>query len=812
MLRLVTFGGLRLEDESGPVEGRAAQRMRLALLTLLATPPREALTRDKLVGYLWPERGQERARALLSSALYDIRQDLGDDVVRTTGDDVTVNPEVITSDAALFTEAIDAGDLARAVELYTGPFLDGVHISSSAEFEHWQTAEQQKYQWAFRDALATLARARAEAGDHRGAVDAWRRLAVEDPASTEVALGYMEALAAVGNRAKAIEFSKVHTTLLREDYGAEPDPRVTELVDRLKAEPKAAAPGPAPEPHERPQPQDTDTVEVPVPPEPAPAVVHPSDDMSRRSGPTPRRSGVAALLLLVVVVAVVATRLFDGGAARDEPINLAVLPFENLSAEDDDYFADGLTETILDALGGLPQFRVPARTSAFAFKGRQVPAPEVGAVLGVAFVLNGSVRTEEDSLRVSVTLANTGTGYEMWRDRYDRRLVSVFAVQDEIARAVVDTLLPQLADELPPRLVRVPASPEAQRAYWRARAAWYERTPESLQRALTHLRRATALDPTYALAYAGIADVYNLMGAYEYGMMRPDAAYPEALRAVTRALDLDPELAEGHAAQANILFNYDWDWDAAERAYRRAIDLNPGFAMAHHWYSILLRARGKDHRALQQIRRAREYDPISPTIMTSLGRHYYFRGEHDRAVEEFRSALEVDSTFVLAHLGLGLTLVQRGEPERALGHYDAAQRALGQATPVVAALQANALGAVGAMEGGRAVYQELQAAAERSYIPPHYLAVAAAGLGLHEEAVTWFEEALEERSGAINYLHLEPILDPLRDMPSFRRLLERAVEEGLPLDAGQVRSSVTARRGTSPAVPPALAGAPRRSG
>lgn len=810
MFRLVCLGGLRLEDDSGPVEGRASQRRRLALLALLATPPGEVLTRDKLVGYLWPERGQDRARALLSSALYDLRRELGEDVIRAPGHGVAVNPDRLTSDAALFTDALESGNAERAVELYGGPFLDGVYLSNTPAFDHWLTTTRQRFHRAFRKALEAVARERTAAGDGRGAADAWHRLVVEDPTSTRVAIGYMKALAATGNRAKAIEFGReVHIPLLREEYGAEPDPQVVELLERLRMEPEAVggptsggptpgageerdaategatrpalgvgrAPPPFGSGHEKDETDETSptTGLAAEKDDPRPAGLRPRAGLGRRLR--------VAAVLLAVALPLAAAWLAGRGAGPEAPIAVAVLPFDNLGGEANEYFGDGLTEEILNALARLDQFRVPARTSAFAFRGR--PAEEVGRELDVGYVLTGTVRKEEDSLRVSVSLANTETGYREWGQSYDRRLGSVFAVQEGIARSVVEALLPRLAGELPSRLVPVPENPEAQDVYWKARAYWHERTPESLQQALVQLQRAIALDSTYALAYAGIADVYNLLGAYEYGVLPPEQAYSRARAAAEQALRWDEELADGHAALANYLFNYAWDWDRAEREYEQAIALNPGFAMAHHWYALLLRAERRNEEALAQVRRAREIDPRSPTISTSLARHYYFLGETDRAIREFRDgALTLDSTFVLAHLGLGMAAIQRGEPDVALGAYAAAEQLLGRSTPVVTALTAHALGTMGESERARALYEGLEAAREGTYVAPHYLAVAAIGLGLHDEAISWFEAALEERSGAIIYLRLEPIVDPLRDLPAFHRLMERAVEAGLPSAAG----------------------------
>jgi adenylate cyclase len=806
MLRLILFGGLRLEAEEGPLTGRAAQKRRLALLALLAVPPGHLLSRDKLIGYLWPDRDEEGARRLLSAALYDLRRELGETVIRSPGDEVGLDPDLITSDAAEFLEALESGDVEGAVGLYGGPFLDGVHPGAGSELENWIEAERRRYAWKYREALEQLATQLVQEGDTRGAADAWRRLANEDPYNTRIALGYMRGLDAAGDRARALQFYSVHTALLREELEAEPDPEVVELAEQLREEPARRGPAPASEP-----PSDTARTDEAGPRagEPAGTAAGASGDdasgevdQAPTGQPSPAEGEVPAAparspsrsplwwilpaAILVTVVGVLIWGLPRGPANR---IGVAVLPFENQSsAEGTDYFADGLTEELLNALARVERFRVPARTSSFAFKDRRLGPREVGRQLNVEYVVDASVRREGDSVRVHVMLVDARSGFEIWNERYDGRIGNVFGLQETIARAIVSELGPRLAGEPIPlgdaTLPLVRATTDDTLAldhYLKARAHWYERTPEALQSALSHLGQAIERDSSFARAYAAVADVYNTLGAYTYGVLPPPRAYPDARAAARRALGLEPDLAAAHAALGVTLFNYDWNMSAAEAELGKALTLDPGDVMARHWYSLLLRVTGRDEEAMEQIRAAREMDPLSPIISTSLAQHRYFDRDYDRAMAEAGTALALDSTHVPAHLALGMAAVHRGDHQRALEAYGTASRLLGRDAPIVAALTAHALGLAGDTARAGAIYRGLRAAADSAYVAPQYLAVAALGLGLHDEAVDWLEAAFEERSAAVVYMRLEPVVDPLREHPGFRQLVRRAEAAGIPV-------------------------------
>lgn len=781
MFTLRLLGGLSLEDDEGVVTGRAAQKRRLALLALLATAPSRTLTRDKLIGYLWPESETEQARHLLSVALYELRKALGEEVLVSRGDEVCLE-EGLRTDLEALDEALAVGEAERAAALYAGPFLDGFFLSDAPEFERWADAGRDRWARRHQAALETLAGERAAAGDVHGAVEAWRRLAALDPYNSRFAAGLVRALAAAGDRAGALQHARIHEVLLREEFGAEPDPELTALVGRLRTEPEGAAP-----PADSDQPSAVSNpppaAAGPVPGPPAEVGIPLPDADGRR--PTadsvppqrrPRPLPAALAILVAVVVGIWAAWSYDWGRLRGDRGSIAVLPFTDLSpARDHEYFSDGLAEEIINALAQVEELRVAARTSSFAFKERSLDVREVGEALGVGTVLEGSVRRSGDRLRVTARLVDVEDGYGLWEESYEREMDDVFRVQDEIARSVVAALRGELSGSDTTRLARAPTSdPEAYNLYLQGRYHWYRRTGEGFRQAISFFERAVARDPTYALAYVGLGDVYSLLGASDYGVLPPNRAFPRAKEALGRALRLDPESAEAHAALGNVLMTYDWDWRGAEREFRRALALNPGYAPARHWYALDLLVMGRHEDALREVRRARELEPLSLVMSTGMARVLYFTRDYPAAETEYRRALAMDSTFVTARLGLGLTLLQRGDPAGALAEYRAALRFLGGSQPVVSTLIAHASAVAGRTAEARQALAALERETAARYVPPEYLALARLGLGERDAALALLEQAHANRSGAMAFLGVEPLLDPLRSDPRFVALMRRA--------------------------------------
>ena len=617
---LSLLGGAALVGPEGPLTGPATQRRRIALLALLATAPGQRASRDKLIAVLWPEHETERARHLLSESIYVLRKALGEDAVVAAGDDLTLAHEVVKADVVAFEKALKAGDLAAATALYAGPFLDGFFLPDAAEFERWAAGERDRFDREYRGALESLAREREAQDDSAGAIDAWRKLAVLDPYSARTALELMRSLETSGDRAMALQHARVHTALVREEFGLEPNAEIVAFVERLTAGNRESGTGKRTEANSPPATAGSaagsaaataNRPEAGVPNgESVPASVAPP------AAPVMRRSRRVAVAVASVVVVVIAWAGWRAAARPDPPApnrSIAVLPFLDLSPEaQQEYFTDGLSEELINRLANVDGLRVAARTSSFTFKGKNVDVGEIGRKLGVETLVEGSVRKDGDRLRITAQLIKTADGYHLWSHQYDLALSDVFRVQEEIAAAITSALLPRLNGGPAAVLAAKPVpNAESHNLYLRGRYLWNKRTPESLQEALAYFQQAIDRDSTYAAAHSGLADTYITL--YDYGLMQAAQSTPNVRRSATRALALDPQLAEAHTSLAH-LYLHEWNWTESEREFRRAIDLDPGRAPTYHWYALALTTVGRVGDAVAAMRKAVELaERLAPT-------------------------------------------------------------------------------------------------------------------------------------------------------------------------------------------------------
>ncbi|HSM12743.1 MAG TPA: tetratricopeptide repeat protein, partial [Thermoanaerobaculia bacterium] len=467
-----------------------------------------------------------------------------------------------------------------------------------------------------------------------------------------------------------------------------------------------------------------------------------------------------------------------GSSASGARHAIAVLPFRNLSADpENDYFCEGLAEELLNALAKIEGLRVAARTSAFAFKGREESVSEIGRALGVTTVLEGSVRTSGRRMRIAVQLANAADGFHLWSERYDREMDDIFQVQDEITLAVVEALRIRLfGDQRNAALKRGTDDAEAYREYLRGRFWWNQRTPQALQTAAEHFQRAIERDPAYASAYAGLAECWVLFGWLS--VAPPHETMPRARAAARKALELDETLAEAHAALGVYLSFYAWDQPASERALRRAIELEPGSATAHHWLgNIPLLAMGRWKDSLASIRKAAELDPLAPGIASDLGVTLLFARRYDEAIAQLEKTLSIDSGFYVARYHLGQALHSSGRHEAAVSEY---RRCLeSEDDPWVRALLCRSLAAAGKLEEARHELEALRLDEAGRYVPNVALAIACAALGELDEAFGWLEKDLAERSLFPPFYAVDPVFDALRDDHRFGELIERVADERL---------------------------------
>jgi TolB-like protein/class 3 adenylate cyclase/Tfp pilus assembly protein PilF len=444
--------------------------------------------------------------------------------------------------------------------------------------------------------------------------------------------------------------------------------------------------------------------------------------------------------------------------------SIAVLPFADLSpGGDQEYFGDGMTEELINALTRIEGLDVVSRTSAFAYRGQNLDVREIGRRLGVGTVMEGSVRVAGDRLRITAQLIDVENGYHLWSETYDREMADVFAIQEEIARAIVTELEPELMPVGSRIVSRGTGDPEAYRLYLQGRYLWSERTLESTTRAIEIFEAAIRADTSYALAYTGLADSYESLRGR--GFRTREETIEKQRAAVKRALELDPGLSEAHKSLANLLFNEDWNWEEAGREFERAVELDPRNAEAAHAYSHYLIAMGRIEESLEQSRNALEISPYDDAIRSHLGWHYLFARDPDSAVEELRF-YENESGY---NAFLARAYQLQGRRAEAL---DQCERAI-EKRPEDAFMM-GFVGFVYAQLGHErealAVADTLAAMGDQT---SYDVAVIHVGLGDTERAFALLEEAYAKRSARMVYLNVDPRLDDLRSDSRFATLLRR---------------------------------------
>ncbi|MGA2735970.1 MAG: hypothetical protein ABSG65_00810 [Bryobacteraceae bacterium] len=485
---------------------------------------------------------------------------------------------------------------------------------------------------------------------------------------------------------------------------------------------------------------------------------------------------IGALLALAVLIAgyLLERRSHPTRPSPPDSSSIAVLPFVNLSSDrENEYFSDGLTDDLINALTQVRGLRVVARGSAFQFKGKNPDIRAVGRQLNVAAVLEGSVQRAGDRLRITAQLSSVADGYHVWSQTYDRRLADVFAVQDEISRAIAGALEVRVGGDPGRRLVQASTQDlEAYNLYLQGRFHLNKWRPEGARKGIEYFAQAIAKDPAYAPAYAGMADCYTWLGVF--GWFTAREAMPQAREAANHALRLDETLAAAHVSLGYVKALHDWDWPGAEREFKRALDLSPGDADVHFAYSVTyLTPRGRLDEALAEIRRALALDPLSPYKITVAGMIYTDRREYDRAVEQYRKAIELDPSFYHAYDELRSVEILRGRPTAV----DAVVQAMRAAFPNVDDTSARAR--IAALQGrhaeARGLVEHWIQECIRTQRPGKscYAAQIYASIGEKDLAFQWLNEAYAERNPMLTYAKVMPYYDNLRSDPRFAALLKR---------------------------------------
>ena len=501
-----------------------------------------------------------------------------------------------------------------------------------------------------------------------------------------------------------------------------------------------------------------------------------------------------------------------GMGAQPQTIrSVAVLPLENLSgAPDQEYFADGLTESLITALAKIGGLRVISRTSTGQYKNARKTLPQIARELGVDAIVEGSVRRDGDRVRITAELIEGRTDQHLWTESYDRDLRDILSLQSQVAATIAGEISAKLSPpseslHIEPNLLSIhstmdpslletvdsgndrlvasaPVNPRAYDLYLRGRSFWNNHlvvNAEDARKAIDYYQQAIEIDPQSALTYAGLAHCLVLMGAGEYGLRAPSEIMPKAKQAALRALEIDDSIAEAHLSLAMVKFRFDWDWEGAEKEFKRAIELNHGYSAARYWYSVYLLALARFDEAFTEAMVARQLSPLSPVMHFSLGLLLYASCQHEEAIEQLRGTVALDAKFPLPHIVLGLTFGRKGRFDEAIVEFKQALTSAG-AKPLWSGFLGQVYAAAGKTEDAVEILHELRTVSAHRYVPPVAFAIVYAGLGKLDDAFHWLEKAADERDGLLIYLKVGSAFDNLRSDRRFPALLARVGLQGDP--------------------------------
>lgn len=750
MIELRTLGAVDLRNGDGAeLRSVLVQPKRTALLAYLAVAaPRGFHRRDSLLALFWPEQDTPHARSALRQALHGLRHTLGDDMLIARGDEeVGLERAQCRCDVWAFEQALDAGDLERAVCLYGGPFLEGFFLGGAPDFERWVEAERDRLSRRYAGALERLAEVAETRGDHAAAVQWWSRLAEHSPYTSRVAVRLMRALDAAGDRAEAIRHADQHAARLRADLDAEPDPQVATLAAQLRSQPTMRVPPSI----------------VPAAPMPFPSRVAEVAHAARPRFVARLAAPIAGLLLLGLT----SWWAISTARARAAPLQrIAVLPLANQTGDSaQQYLVDGVHEAVITELAQIHSLSMISRSSVVRYRGSTKSVPEIARELNVDALVEGAVFRAEDSIRVTLQLIDARRDRHLWARTFEGDLQHVLSLSREAARAIARgaraTLTPEEVAPLPGERR---ANPEANVVYLQARWHFNRNTKEGQQRSVALYQQAIALDSAHAAAWAGLADAWLILGHYDDAS---SDAFPRARAAARTALELDERLADAYMVLGHIVFEYDWDWPEAERLLRRAIELNPSASRAHFIYGGgFLVAMSRFEEAEREMGLASQLDPLSPGVAAVVAYPALYAGRYAEAEAALRAAVRAsppEDTEPLEALGLAHALQ---------GRYAEANTELERAAAPLG-LRAWVYGRAGLRDSTLALLRRLEERARRGYVSPMQFVLVYLGLDDRERALDYLEAAYRGRLRDMAWLNVRPYLAPLRSHPRFQALLAR---------------------------------------
>lgn len=826
VFQLTLLGGATVQDETGATARPLSRRHPLALLALLVTVPSRTLSRGKLVGLLWPDSPEETARNRLNTYVHVVRKVVGEEVLVSVGDDLRLDRTMLTCDVCEFEEALEADDYERAIDLYSGPFLDGFRLGGSPAFEQRVDQERARLQHGYYGALEALAERAEGRDDPELAAYWWRERANQDPYDSRVTRRLMVVLVKTGNRAGALRVAHEHARLLEEEFGTQPSLELRALVQALEDSPAGdATEAKAAATFEPASLRTVDDVSSGKRDRADERLAGPS--LSRQAGAGSHRSAWKTPLLGLVaiglagVAAVGVWYLLGAGDSAEAGVgdrSIAVLPFQTLGGEEATVFTEGLHSDVFTRLSSISGLEVISRESAIQLQEVDRPLPEMARELGVSWILAADVQTARGQVRVNARLVNALRDRQVWAEGYQRALTAenIFAIQGEITKAIVAALELELTPEEERRLESIPTrNTAAYELYLQAKDLDTTRAVGGHDRKVKLYQRALELDSAFAEAWAGLADAY-----VERAWGSPTERWADSgLAAARTAIALDPGLADAYAQMGDALWTLAGDSDEWLFAYRKALELQPSNREALNNLGTMLFYRGRQAEALKWIERGPRLSPTSPAPLrklviynAELGRdgvanawleygrarghplvdaellvELFQRGNVDGARELIEELSEWEEDYVIRRRRGALALYENDWSE-ARRHYRALYPGVGRAAhPTFQGLLwdplglAYALDRLGYREEAREIAGEVVAATEREletsnqhfFTPWNRLAVARLILGDTTAALDLLEKAVDVGYRDVRTMRTVPTLSPLRDDPRFQVLLER---------------------------------------
>ena len=763
MIVFRTLGAVELEETVGPTArpiSLQAKRLALVAYAALAGSGRHR-RRDSIVALFWPGLDEEHARSALRQALTYLRRTLGASAVVTRGEEeIAIAPEAVRCDAVLFDEAVAAGHLEDAMALYRGDFLDGLFVSdASPELEQWIDTERAR----LRQSAATCGWSLAEASRQRGdgvSAAGWARAAAALAPDDEGKLRWLISLLdSTGDRAGALEAYERFARRLASEYSAEPSAETKALMSAVRS--RSLASGGAasltartPAPERAPVSADPGASFLPAPAR---------SKLKRRNAPL---AAIASALALVAALA-------SGAHWRGERVpraTLAVLPIQDLGADTTHpYLADALTEQLITDLARSRELQVINRRTMMSFRRSSKRPRDIARELHADAVLTSALLRAGDSVRLTVQLVRAGDDRISWAWSSPTASADLLRLAERVADSVAEhTLGTRRIGERTSLGTARRVDPAALDLYIQGRYWWNKRGP-GLLRSVDIFTTALDRDPTFALAYSGMADAYVQLG---YGsLLRPDEAFPKARAAAERALQLDPTLAEPHATLGFVKMYYDWDWPGAEREFQHALTRNPSYATAHEWYGLFLTAMGRFDEAREHEHRAQVLDPLSTAVAGTAAWVLYYAGKNDDAERELRIALRADSAFALGRFYLGRVHQSRGRLDSALTAYHSIAP-LRDWVPTIAAV-GHVYGSQGRRREALATLARLDSLSRQEYVTAYAVALVHASLGQRDSAFAWLDRGAAERTHWMVWLRRDPRWAPIRSDPRFETLASR---------------------------------------